>query len=98
MSLNWSQRVTSQFLGAPSICCLQLSTRQQWGAQPCGVLKHRPGVLKDLQAQQGRGLGNDETTDRAAAILCSAVAGLPVATLALTEGEEIVLNGPGPWP
>jgi hypothetical protein len=39
------------------------------GAQPCRVLKHRPGLLKDLQAQQGRGLGNDETTDRAAAIL-----------------------------
>jgi hypothetical protein len=39
------------------------------GAQPCRILKHRPDLLKDLQAQQGRGLGNDETTDRAAAIL-----------------------------
>ena len=36
------------------------------GAQPCRILKHRPDLLQDLQAQQGRGPGNNESTDRGA--------------------------------
>ena len=39
------------------------------GAQPCRILKHRPDLLKDFQAQQAWGPANDETTHRAAAIL-----------------------------
>jgi hypothetical protein len=38
-------------------------------AQPCRILKHPPDLLKDLQAQEGRGVGNHQSADRAATSL-----------------------------